>query len=195
MVLLPNLLYCTTHFANFKGILGFSGPSIRPTKTELRARRRKSRWWVEFLPMEGSRYCFILASDKNKVRKISLWSKLDDYSLKWDDHKQPTLKHRNKTNRFKSTNHKLKTMTLWTRSTKYHVFPKRCAKMIDWTEKAKIPLKQKAQHKKYNKFCSIYGRTTLKDDQFSNHAIKLIGFLLLKAWFLSPFYIQLSRCT
>ena len=66
--------------------------------------------------------------------------------------------------------------------------------MIDWTEKPKIPLKQKAQYKKYNRFCSIYGRTTLKDDQFPNHAIKLNGFLRLKAWFLSPFYIQLSRC-
>ena len=37
MVLLPNLLYCTANFANFKGILGFSAPSARPTKTELRA--------------------------------------------------------------------------------------------------------------------------------------------------------------
>ena len=194
MVLLPNLLYCTTHFANFKGILGFSAPLIRPTKTELRARRRKSRWWVEFLPIEESRYCFILASDKNKEGQKNQSLKQTSFGLFWDDHKQPTLKHRNKTNRLKSTNHKLKTMTLWTLSTKYHVSLKRCAKMIDWTEKPKIPLKQKAQYKKYNRFCSIYGRTTLKDDQFPNHAIKLNGFLLLKAWFLSPFYIQLSRC-
>ena len=61
------IFICTAHFANFKGILGFSAPSIRPTKTELWARRRKSWWWVEFLPMEGSRHCFILASDKNKT--------------------------------------------------------------------------------------------------------------------------------
>ena len=151
---------------------------------------------MEFLRMEGGTdiALFLQVTRIRKVRKISLWSKLVDYGLKWEDHKQPTLKHRNKTNRSKSTNRKSKTMTLWTRSTKYHVFPKRCAKMIDWTEKRKIPLKQKAQYKKCNKFCSIYARTTLKDDQFSNHAIKLIGFLLLKAWFLSLFYIQLSRC-
>ena len=42
------------------------------------------------------------------IRKIrnKVWSKLVDYSPKQDDHKQRTLKHRNKPNRSKSTNHK-----------------------------------------------------------------------------------------
>ena len=42
------------------------------------------------------------------IRKIrnKVWSKLVDYSPKQDDHKQRTLKHRNKPNRSKSANHK-----------------------------------------------------------------------------------------
>ena len=64
----------------------------------------------------------------------NLQSKLVDYSPKQDDQKQRTLKHRNKPNGSKSTNHKSQTMTFWTGSSK-RVFPKRSAKMINGTEK------------------------------------------------------------
>ena len=89
---------------------------------------------------EGGSHFFILASDKNRKRQKNLRSKLVDYNQKQDDHKQRTLKHRNKPNGLKSINHKSQTMTYLTRSSK-HVFPKRSAKMIDGTEKPKIPSK------------------------------------------------------
>ena len=66
--------------------------------------------------------------------KKNLQSKLVDYSPKQDDQKQRTLKHRNKPNGSKSTNHKSQTMTFWTGSSK-RVFPERSAKMITGTEK------------------------------------------------------------
>ena len=154
--------FCTLH----SGIWGFSAPpSIKQnrtktkTKTELRAGQRKSWWCVEFLPTEGGRHCSF-ASDKNKKGQKNIWSKLVDYGLKCNDHKQRTLKHRNKTNRAKSSNRKLKTMTLWTCPSKCHVFPKRTVKMIDWTEKPKIPLKLAKRTAQYNEFGSINGRTT-----------------------------------
>ena len=74
-------------------------------------------------------FCFILASDKNKKDQENLRSKLVDYCPKQDDHKQRTLKHRNEQNGSKSTNHKSKTKTFWTRSSKQSS-PKRSAKMI-----------------------------------------------------------------
>ena len=49
-------------------------------------------------------------------------------SVKQGDHKQKTLKHRNKVDRNAPITSK-------------HVFPKRSAKMIDGTEKPKIPSK------------------------------------------------------
>ena len=83
----------------------------------------------------------------------NLWSKLVDYSPKQDDHKQWALKHRNKPNESKSTNHKSQTMTFWTRSGN-HVFPERSAKIIDRTEKPKIALKFATRIARYNKFDS-----------------------------------------
>ena len=69
----------------------------------------------------------------------NLQSKLVDYSPKQDDQKQWTLKHRNKPNGSKSTNHKSQTMTFWTGSSK-RVFPKRSAKMINGTKKPPVLL-------------------------------------------------------
>ena len=51
----------------------------------------------------------------------------------------------------KSTNHASQTMTFWTHASK-HVFPKRSAKMIDGTEKPKIPLKFAKRTPLYNEF-------------------------------------------
>ena len=107
--------------------------------------QRKSQSWVEFLSRKGGRNCFILANDKNKKYWKNLWSKLVDYSPKQDDHKQWALKHRNKPNESKSTNHKSQTMTFWTRSGN-HVFPEMSAKIIDRTEKPKIALKFEKRH-------------------------------------------------
>ena len=190
----PNL-YGAVHIANFEGILGFSAPSILgPQKQnwELGEGNHDGEWnfcqWKE-----TDTALFLQVSRIRKVRKISLWSKLVDYGLKWYDHKQRTLKQcRNKTNRSKSTNCKLKTMTLWTRWSKYHVFPKRFARMIDWTEKPKIPLMLAKRTAQYNEFGSINGRTKLKGDQFPNHAI-------YKSWmdssFLKPDFYHPSTCS
>ena len=43
---------------------------------------------------------------KKDRKKLNLRTKLADYYPKQDDHRQQTLKHRNKQNRSKSTNHK-----------------------------------------------------------------------------------------
>ena len=115
--------------------------------------QRKSQSWVEFLSRKGGRNCFILANDKNKKYWKNLWSKLVDYSPKQDDHEQWALKHRNKPNESKSTNHKSQTMTFWTRSGN-HVFPEMSAKIIDRTEKPKIALKFEKRIVRYNKFGS-----------------------------------------
>ena len=89
-----------------------------------------------------------LFSQVTRIRPIR--KKLVDYSLKQDDHKQRTFKHRNKPNRLKSTNHKSQTMTFRTHSSK-HVFPKRSPKMIDRTETPKFPSKfAKCSTEQYN---------------------------------------------
>ena len=53
------------------------------------------------------------------------------------DHKQRTLKRRNKQNGWKSANHRSQTMAFWTRLSKV-LCPKRSAKMIDSSEKRKL---------------------------------------------------------
>ena len=55
------------------------------------------------------------------------------------DHKQGILKHRNKQNGSKSTNHRSQTMTFSTHLSKV-LFPKRSSKMIDSSEKRKHQL-------------------------------------------------------
>ena len=83
---------------------------------------------MEFLLRAGGRHCFILARDKNKKDHKKLRRELVNHCPKQGDHKQKTLKHRNKVDRNAPITSK-------------HVFPKRSAKMIDGTEKPKIPSK------------------------------------------------------
>ena len=59
-------------------------------------KNRKSGWWVDFLSRAEGRHCFILARDKNKKDQKNLRRKLVNYCLKQGDHKEQTLKHRNK---------------------------------------------------------------------------------------------------
>ena len=54
--------------------------------------------------------------------------------------------------RSKSTNHKSQTMTFFTRSSE-HLFSKSSARMIDRTEKPKIPSKFAKRAARYNEFC------------------------------------------
>ena len=77
--------------------------------------------------------------DENKNDQKNLPRKVVDYCPKQGDHQQRTLKHRNKESGSKCTNHK-------------DVFPKRSAKMIDGTEKPKIPLKFAQRAAGYNEF-------------------------------------------
>ena len=42
-------------------------------------KRRKWRWWVNFLSRAGGRHCFILAKDKNEKDQKNLRRKLVDY--------------------------------------------------------------------------------------------------------------------
>ena len=87
--------------------------------------------WMKVLSREGDRHCFILASKEDICKKDqkNFPAKLVNYCPKQDDHQQWTLKHRNKQNGSKSTNHKSLTMTFWTRSST-HLFPKRVAQRI-----------------------------------------------------------------
>ena len=103
-------------------------------------KNRKSWWWVDFLSRAGGRHCFILARDKHKKDQKNLRRKLVDYCPKQGDHKERTLKHRHK-------------QSGWSASmTSKQVFPKRSAKMIDSTEKMKIPLKFGKRTARYNEF-------------------------------------------
>ena len=77
--------------------------------------------------------------DENKNDQKNLPRKVVDYCPKQDDHKQRTFKHRNKESGSKCTNHE-------------DVFPKRSAKMIDGTEKPKIPFKFAQRAAGYNEF-------------------------------------------
>ena len=72
---------------------------------------------------EGDRLFFILASKVDICKKDQkhVRAKLVNYCPNQDDHQQWTLKHRNKQNGSKSTDHKSHTMTFWTRS-KYTCF-------------------------------------------------------------------------
>ena len=82
---------------------------------------------------------FLQVTRIRKIRKNALQTQLVDYCPKQDDHKATkNLATRNKRSGSKSTNHESQTMTFWTRAGK-HVFPKKSAKMIDGTEKPKIP--------------------------------------------------------
>ena len=87
---------------------------------------------MEFLLKAGDRHFFIFARDKNKKDHKKLRRKLVDQDPKQGDHKQRTLKHRNKQSK--------------------HVFPIRSAKMIDGTEKPKIPSKFAKRDAQYNEF-------------------------------------------
>ena len=78
---------------------------------------------MEFLKRAESRHCFILARDKKKKDQKNLQRKLVDYCPKQGHHKQRTDKHRDKQSGSNSP------------VTSKHVFPKRSAKMIDWTGK------------------------------------------------------------
>ena len=79
------------------------------------------------------------ARDKNKNDDKNLRRKLVDYSPKQGDHKQRTLKHRNKVDRNAPITSK-------------DVFPKRSAKMIDGTQKPKIPLNFAERAARYKEF-------------------------------------------
>ena len=61
--------------------------------------------WNFFQGKEADIAIFLQMTIIRKIRN-KVWSKLVDYSPKQDDHKQRTLKHRNKPNGSKSTNHK-----------------------------------------------------------------------------------------
>ena len=67
---------------------------------------------------EGDRLSFILASKVDICKKDQkhVRAKLVNYCPQQDDHRQWTLKHRNKQNGSKSTDHRSQTMTFWTRS-------------------------------------------------------------------------------
>ena len=97
--LLPNSLHRTWMGEGLMQIIMFEyALPARPTKkTENGQGNRDGEW--KFCP--------------GKDRK-NLQSKLVDYSPKQDNQKQRTLKHRNKPNGSKSTNHKSKTMAFWT---------------------------------------------------------------------------------
>ena len=70
-----------------------------------------------------------------KIRK-NLWSQQVNDCPNWQSQATNLVKCRNK--------QKSQTMTFWTYSLKYkHVFPRRSAKMIDGTEKPKIPSNNK----------------------------------------------------
>ena len=73
------------------------------------------------------------------------------------DHKQGILKHRNKQNGSKVTNHRSQTMTFSTHLSKV-LFPKRSAKMIDSSEKRKLQLAFELQSTRvFEKRCRIAG--------------------------------------
>ena len=82
-----------------------------PAKTKLRMTLKCSRIAKEIAMMsgifvEGGRNCFILARHKNKEDHKKLRRELVDRCPKQGDHKQRTLKHRNKQSGSKCTNHK-----------------------------------------------------------------------------------------
>ena len=77
------------------------------------------------------------ARDKNKNDQKNLRRILVDYYPKQGDHKQRTLKHRNKQNE---------------PITSKDVFSKKSAKMTDETEKPKIPVKFAKRAAGYNEF-------------------------------------------
>ena len=99
--------------------------------------------------VEGRRQT-LLYSCKNKKDQKILWRKLVDSYPKWGDDKQVTLKHRNKQS---GSNAPI---------TSKHVFPKRSAKMIDGTEKPKIPLNFAKRTAQYNE-CGFKGRMAPPD--------------------------------
>ena len=101
--------------------------------------------WIFCQRKESDVALFLLVTRIRKIRKIC------DYCPKRDGHKATSLETRNKQNGSKSTNHESQTMTFWTHASKY-VFPKRSAKMIDGTEKPKIPLKFAKRAARYNEF-------------------------------------------
>jgi len=115
--------------------------SAWPAKTILRMTLDCSRIgnrddeWTFCQRQESDIALFLQETRKRKIRKLA------DYCLKQGDHKQWTLKHRNK-------------QSGWNASmTSKHAFPiKRSTKMIDSTEKTKIPLKFGKRVARYNEF-------------------------------------------
>ena len=85
-----------------------------PAKRKLRMTLNCSRITKEIAMMTGifnllkagGRHCLSFARDKNKKDHKKLRRKLVDQGPKQGDHKQRTLKHRNKQSGSKCTNHK-----------------------------------------------------------------------------------------
>ena len=97
---------------------------------------------MEFLWREGGGHCFILASEmNNKDQKKSLKQTSQWLPKLLITIAMTLVKCRNKQNGSKSTNHKPWPFELvhWSK----HAFPRRSAKMIDGTEKPKIPSNNK----------------------------------------------------
>ena len=122
---MPNSLCRAARYAGFEGILGFSVPSIFwvgarsmqitmferarpawPTKTKLRINGKGNRdgEWNFCRRREADIALFLQVTRITQLRKFS--KQTNHYSPKRDDHKQQTLKHRNKPNGSKSINYK-----------------------------------------------------------------------------------------
>ena len=111
-------------------------PSLaHKNKTENDSRLLKNREgnrddeWTFCRRQEADIALFLQETCKNKKHQKNLWRKLVDNCPKEGNHKQRTLKNRNKQSGSK-----------WSITSK-HVFPKRTATMNDRTEKPKIPFK------------------------------------------------------
>ena len=85
---------------------------------------------MDFLSRAGGRHCFILEKDKNRKDQKNLRRKLVDLILPETGLSQATNLETRKQNKV-DRNEQI---------TSKDVFPKRSAKMIDGTEKPKIPL-------------------------------------------------------
>ena len=98
----------TTKWNNFLPIRNFTFAPTEISRNSKKTENGKENCDGEWNFSRGKEADIAIFLQMTIIRKIrnKVWSKLVDYSPKQDDHKQQTLKHRNKPNRSKSTNHK-----------------------------------------------------------------------------------------
>ena len=110
----------TTKWNNFLPIRNFTFAPTEISRNSKKTENGKENCDGEWNFSRGKEADIAIFLQMTITRKIrnKVWSKLVDYSPKLDDHKQRTLKHRNKPNGSKSTNHKSQTKIFWTRSSK-----------------------------------------------------------------------------